>query len=54
MPTFANREALSSVREKLNSAIERIDAYGVPSIRSYATLAEFQAAVTGGLTMLHW
>jgi len=51
MPTFANREALSSVRAKLNSAIERIDAYGVPSILSYSTLAQFQAAVTAGLTM---
>lgn len=51
MPTFANREALSSVRAKINSAIERIDAYGGPPILSYATLAEFQAAVTAGMTM---
>lgn len=51
MPTFANREALSSVRAKLNSAIEWIDAYGVMSVLSYSNLAEFQAAVTAGLSL---
>lgn len=48
MPTFANREALPSVRAKINSAIERIDAAEGSAIA--AAISAMEAAASAAAT----